>query len=648
MGVKLHRKGYIHALEGVIAALIVVVYLSSILSVPETTDWETARISKKSEDLLSALDRSGFLDRTVLRGDSESFAAFVNALDSSIFYSMKLSGLPKRYVDVGVLVKNSSTYIFSTQEGRGGGTELPDSEGGRYRHGNLNAGPPFGDVPFVISDTVYNDIRGYTSVNFDFNGNGEFGDRVNGVDEGPYNFTDRFPCNSSLGGCSGSQAYEVGEFNTTLLLYNGTTAESLADLESNTSIGRRSVELSYETVNPFYRSVENLDVLWVEDWSAAEMENSRSLFEEFLRRGHLLFIHSAVDSSEIDSNYLSTLGFDYLQGYGLEGSGGTRNVLYSVHGPRNSSYRSAQYYLDSTIRIDGLTDEGGYLSGTVTVRGNDIEFRVSGETVSFETESFSIDYREGETVILEGNSYRIEKVRPLVLNPSGEQGFDSFETEKIDADYHVTRMEGREYNITDHDTSAQFDQKFQNRSDLPQDYSDGPVNTPCDWEDYPYKFGDVVVEGIEYNFSLVNFEPQTPCDQYFEFAYFDFNQDGDFDDDNLVRFSEEGPYQSEYIANISGSRYEVSPHLDGDGIDLIRVGQRLVGEFPVSRDVFGRGGSAALVRRGHLGNDDMHLIASLMAVETQEELVFSRSGSLGTPSLSYSYTSSAGVENSYG
>ncbi len=641
MGVS--RKGYIHALEGIIAAIIVVVYLNSIVSLPSTTQWETTRISKQSEDLLSALDRSGFLDRTVLRGDAASFNALVSSLESSLSYSIQVSGLPRQFVDVGVMVNNSSTFRVDTAPGDWGGSGIPSSEGGVHRQGDLADHPEFGSVQFVLSDTVENDIQEFDAVNFDFNGDGDFG----GPGEGPFNLSNRFTCAGGVTGCDG-HIYEPGPFNASLVLYNASIAESLHDRKSEMEIGMRTVSFNYGSVNVFDESVEKFDALWVDGWSAEHMEDRDETFQDFLRDGRMLLLHSAVEKDDIDGNYLSDIGFDHVTEYEVEGSM-THNIFFSLHGPKNESYRSSQYYLDSGIRQDDFIDSGGFDEATLELRGSTITVRRwPGDTVAFSSESFSVNYSAGASVTLVGNAYQVDDVSPLVLDPVGEQRFDAFDTERIDADYHLTRMEGRTYNITRYDTSAKFSTRFQNRSDLPPDFDQGAVNTPCDWRDHPYKLGDIDIDGTTYDFLLVNFEPETPCDRYFEFVYFDLAEDDDFDDNNPDGSSREGPYQKGDTVNVSSKLYTVSPHIDGNGTDLKRQGLRMVGEIPVSRNVFGRGGSAALVRRDGLGNDDMHLLASLIAHETEAKQQFTPPRTLGETSLGYSYTSSAGRRNSFG
>ncbi|MDY6776891.1 MAG: hypothetical protein SVQ76_02185 [Candidatus Nanohaloarchaea archaeon] len=640
------RKGYTHALEGVIAALIVVFYLSSIISVPSTTKWTQTTISKESEDLLSAMDHSGFLDRTIARGDTDSFNAMMDVLDRSLSYSITVEGIPKSYIRVGVLVRNSSTYRFSTQTGDWSGTGLPDTfDGSGYRRGNLSTVSGFGDVPFVISDTNRNGLRDYTAVNFDLDSDGSFGETVNGVEEGPYSFSDRFSCRAGVSGCSG-ETYEVGSFNTTLVLYDGSYASFLEEMKEEMSIGLRTVQFDYGTANPSVEGIEKYDAVIAKDWNASELREYSTKIQDFLEGQNLLIVQEDVDDKDIDSNYLGALGFDFLQGYSLEGSGKTRNVFFSLHDPHLKSYTPANYYIESSIKADDFTTVGDHLETTLRIRGNDIGVKVYDSKVSFETDSYSTNYSIGESVVLEKNRYTVESIRPLKLNPSSDQYFKSFNTGRVDADYHLTKMENRTYNITEYDSTATYSEAYSDREDLPRDYSDGPVNTVCG--NSPYHLGNITVEGVKHTFLLVNFELEAPCDNYFEYVYFDFPRDngggdGDFDDRDAANgYSDDGPYQYQTNATINGNPYRVIPHRDGDGLDLERIGQRKVGEIPVSTGITPTGGTAALIQRENLGEDDVHLLSSLIAFETQESVKFTQQRTLGETSLGYTYTSTLG------
>lgn len=635
------RKGYIHALEGVIAALVVVMYLTQIVSVPEPTDWTRTRTSKQSEDLMSALDRSGVLDDAVLRNDPETLNAFINALDSSAGYQMRLRGLPQSQVSVGVLVNNSSTVEASTTPGDHGGTGLPVSYSG-YRQGSLSTAG-LGDVPFVLSDEADNNITAYTSVSFDFDGDSDFGE----PGEGPHRFGERFDCAAGVSGCSGG-TYSVGPFNTTLVLYNGSFAEFLAETESDVSIGRRDTALTYETTNRFHEELTRFDALVVHDWTVSEIAEHGAALEDYIAEDRFVLLHTPVVPSAVDGNYLSQLGFDYIQQYRLQGSGDRSNVLYSLHSPGNLSYRPDNYYIDSAMSVSDFSPAGGYDEAAIEIRETDITVRSYGDRVAIGSEDFGTNYTPGDQVVLQGNRYTLEGVDPLVLNPEGQQRFASFDTERIAADYYMTRMRNYGYNITAYDTNASYTVEISDGSDS---RLDGTVGTPCDTDRFPYGLGNITVDGTEYTFAMVNFELDGSCSAYYEYVYLDLNDDGDFNDgetETAADFSGEGPFQKGDVVEIDNRSYEVLPYLDGNGTTLERVGPRLVGEVPVSRDVVEGSGSVGLVVRQDLGDDDVHLLTALLAYGTQQEVSFTDRRVPVDISLGYTYSSRLGEENPLG
>lgn len=633
------RRGYLHAIEGILAALIVVLYINSIIAVPAPTDWTETTLSKRSEDLLSALDRSGFLDDIVMRDDVESFGTFVRQLDSAIQYEISVNGLPQQQPHVAVLVNNTSTYEASTTAGSWSGAGLPSSEDGRYREGNLSSHPAFGDVGFVLSDTEDNEFFEYTSVNLDLNDDGDFGD----AGEGPYQRGDIFRCTRGVTGCDGHE-YVPGPFNTTIVLYNATFAARLQCSIANTSIGERTVKPIIESANPTRQSLQPFNVL-IAPWNESELDDHRAALNASVADGSLLVVIADVADSTIESGYLNDLGFSYIEAFNILGSGQDTDIFYSLHDPRNQSYYPANLYGMAAVTVAEFTSSR---QGTLTLRSRDIGVRrwLSDDAVAFETEDYAVNYTVGDTVTLLGNTYAIQDIAPLALQPDGQQRFDSYETGRVRGDFSVMRMANPRFNTSQYDTRNEYTSKYQNKSDLPKNYTDGVAGTNCDFADYPYRLGNVSIQGTNVTFLLVNFQTTTPCDDYHEFVYFDMTDDGDFDDsgDTGAGYSADGTYQDGDTATFPVNQsYIVDPYSNGNGTALERVGPRFVGELPVNREVFSEG-STALIGRERLGHDDLAIINALILSETRESAPFTPQRTLGDTSVGYTYTSMAGGE----
>ncbi len=635
-----------------IAALIVVFYLTSIVSVPDPTDWTRTRISKTSEDIMSTMDRSGVLDDVVMRDDTASFNALVNALDSSLTYTISVTDLPRPRVTVAVLSNNSSSYEDTTSPGDHGGTGLPTTYS-PYRQGDLDtlaAGEPdrFGQVEYVLSDTQDDGTTAYTRINLDLDGDGSFND----PGEGPHALHDRFECDAGVPGCDG-HVYEVGPFNDTVVLHAASYTDTLAAERPNVSIGRRDTAFTYETVNPSLESLDRYEAAITPAWTASTLDAYSGPLDGFLSDGKFLLVHSdAIDRQADlqDGDYLGDRGLRYITRYSVEGSGSTTNILYTVNGAGNTSYRSTSYYLDAPLTTYDFTDTGSQYEASLQINGQSLTARVpySEDSVSFSTEAYAHPYEVGDRVVLAGNAYIIDGIRPLRLEPLDQQRFDTFDTERVDADYHLTRMEERSYNISAYDAAASTSDST---SDPNDPRLDGVVDTPCDTDTYPFRFGTVTVDSEPHRFLMINFEAEAPCTSYYEYVYFNFTSDSDFSDsasETPDGYSGEGPYQVEDTVQIDRFNYTVVPDTDGQGLSLTRQGPRLVGEIPVSRGAVEGQGRISLVRRMDLGDDDHHLLGVLTARETESSYRFTAPRTLGDISFGYTYTSLAGEENRFG
>ncbi|MDY6789438.1 MAG: hypothetical protein SVV03_05765 [Candidatus Nanohaloarchaea archaeon] len=229
------RKGYMHAIEGVISSLLVVIYIGALISSPSPTDWSRTSISKRSGDLMESLSRTGWLDRAVARDSPETLKGISQSIDSGMSYSMQVEGVPPSEASVSLLANRSNiqrTPSFrDTRLGQDDG--LPESES-VYRSGTILG------TDFALSDIREDGKTLYTTVNFDLNGNGNYSDTVGGVIEGPYRF------GNILKGCLEEECgpFSVGYINDTLTTYNIGNYGVLTGHERIES-GKFNVELSY-------------------------------------------------------------------------------------------------------------------------------------------------------------------------------------------------------------------------------------------------------------------------------------------------------------------------------------------------------------------------------------------------------------------
>ncbi|MCJ7450133.1 MAG: hypothetical protein MUP58_00110 [Candidatus Nanohaloarchaeota archaeon QJJ-9] len=260
------RKGYLHAVEGVIASLLAVLYLGTIISTPPATDWEKTSLNKRSGDLLGAMSETGVIDYAVLEDDSSIVRGTKNVLGSNLEYSMHISGLPKRDMEISMILPQedvtrapsfNDSYINSNWADLG----LPPSEDGAgYRSGEIMG------IDFVVYDLIENGVADYNGVSFDINRDGDFGDTGIDFEEGPYRARKKIDCRSTF--CPDTI---IGYIGKSLTLYNTSGEQEYAPGLSGVEIGGIDVETSiipeeiYPVINVSSSDFSYEDGYWVAD-----------------------------------------------------------------------------------------------------------------------------------------------------------------------------------------------------------------------------------------------------------------------------------------------------------------------------------------------------------------------------------------------
>lgn len=609
------RSGYLHALEGTLAALIVTFYLTSLVSVPSETDWTDTRISKQAADSMQALDRAGILDRAVLRQDPGTVNAMLSAMDRSLLYSIRISDIPPPQLMVGVAANESTTFQSDTST-----TAQPAGapDGYRWRDGTIRG------VDFVLTDTTDDKPITYDWVNFDFDDDDVY-------DDGPYEFGDRFVCPGGAGGCNGA-SHEVGPFNDTLTLYHANTTARLAEALADTQVGGRPVTFDVQTFNDSLERIVKFDAVVAHAVPTDQVGQQRDRFEPLLDQGGAVLVTANLSGTDAGALDLDRLGFEYISEYRVIGGGDNTTTLSDTHTAGTAAYTTSSYYQNTDLRTASFTDAGGYDTGELVIRGEPVTARVyDSDTVAFGTESFALNYSTGDRVNLRANTYLIQSITPLELQPTDTHRFTGFNTPRIAGDYHLTERVHHTFNTTLYDRTAPHDTNTTSRPP-------GVAETPCDETAYPYRLGNVTIEsGDTYDFAMVNVDyegahERGECNDYYEYVYFDIDDDGQFD-------GEEGPYQRDEIVELGDGNYTVRPFLNGTGTHLLLDGPRTVGEFPVSRDVVSGSGSVGLLGKTDLGHDDMSLMRAVLMAESQHRFWFTDPRSVGDDAYGYTYLS---------
>ncbi len=229
------RKGYMYAIEGVIASLLVLIYIGSIISAPSPTDWSNTAISKRSSDFLESLSRAGWLDKSVARYSPEIISGISNSMETGMSYSMYVSGVPASSVSVSLLMNDSDIYRAGSQVN----SSLNASDGLPEPYSVYRSGEILG-TSFVLSDAQPDGKTVYNAVSFDLNEDGNYSSVVEGAREGTYVFGD------TLDACLNERCgkFYIGYMNDTLTLYSMESYENIVDSDSITA-GSFKTDLSY-------------------------------------------------------------------------------------------------------------------------------------------------------------------------------------------------------------------------------------------------------------------------------------------------------------------------------------------------------------------------------------------------------------------
>lgn len=200
-----------HAIEGVLASLLVLIYLGNIVSAPGQTDWDRTSLTKRASDLLSMLSRTGHLDQYIVQDDPRSLDALLNVMGAGLGYTFYIQGLPERQVDTRVVMNDSEVLRAPTRHASSV-PSAPESEF-EYRRGSING------IEFVLSDSGNNNsIQKYNYIHFDFNDDGDFDTITQQFEEGP--FVTGETVDWCPGGTCTDHDYQIGYMNETLTMYN--------------------------------------------------------------------------------------------------------------------------------------------------------------------------------------------------------------------------------------------------------------------------------------------------------------------------------------------------------------------------------------------------------------------------------------------
>lgn len=199
------RKGYVYALEGVIASLLVLMYLGNIVTVPETTNWDTSDLNTRSGDIVRALHESGTMEDAIVNNDPQRLDAALQAMGAGLDYNMWISGLPRPTIEMRVIATDDIIEQAAT------------TASGNTREGTSDIG-----YPFEVRDDVDEAFFKYDAVYFDYDEDGTY-------DNGPCNFGSLLKDCTTKPNDLQDEIYQIGYINDTVTIFDMTRYQRLAE-----------------------------------------------------------------------------------------------------------------------------------------------------------------------------------------------------------------------------------------------------------------------------------------------------------------------------------------------------------------------------------------------------------------------------------
>lgn len=261
------KKGYMYALEGVIAGMLVVFYIGSMVQTPEQTSWDKTVLTQRAGDLISAISRTGILGEAIQKDDSRMVSVITSIVGGGVDYRIEVNDLPKSNIEVAV-VRNGRKFNITGSTFQSDVTDV-SSDDDAVRRGTYRG------KDFVIVDSISDDVRNFDKVYFDFNGDNSY-EGGEDLREGPFSAGDIFrACFKDEEPCSEKGYYQVAYVEDALGIFGLDDVGNLVKTNDMSSQGF-DIGVSYKGEAVINRTVKN--------WEGSEMTISFSGYDLNVRR----------------------------------------------------------------------------------------------------------------------------------------------------------------------------------------------------------------------------------------------------------------------------------------------------------------------------------------------------------------------------
>lgn len=561
------RKGFMHAVEGVIAAMTLLAYFYTANLPPlQTNDWTHNSFKQASTEFLEALNRANLSE--IFAANTDSFSGITSQLFETSDVSIVRRGLPSDFIRVGIVTNHSREPVIYFNGPFMNNDTCILSYGWYTEFGcTLNDSNIF-LKNLTLADTdigkVFDKVFIYDSLYVDKNDN----DRYD-TGEGPF-YT------NSYVNISGN-AYYVGYIDNStksVALWNATPMIKHSERMPLAEINGRSTALLLYGAD-LSGDVSQFDVLLIS--GPINLTPYAVKLEGFLRAGK--GIVEVANLTDENYNQVQSDLFGLVNGsYDVIGSS-TQVRVSMEEASLGEPIKTGDYFSGISMRVymspyasppydvTGLPNPAGVLAGFLNVSGNVINVAVANSSPVYD--SFYIDtngdynfsnppqdtwrYREGDSFTLASGNYTVKRISPLGFYADIKPHWNVtlanfFNPLKIDAgrDSWAGAVQDNAYNISTNSINGTF----------AVDLGPAPVlGNPATLPSGVHTYGNITpansnISGTIYNISLTN-------NSAFILLNIDLNRDQRYDGYG------EGPFAEKELFAIGPEIYRGAFRADG-------------------------------------------------------------------------------------
>ncbi len=421
------RKGFMHTIEGVIAAMTLLVYFYTTTMPPlQQNDWTHNTFRQSGTEYLEAVERANL--SAIMIENSAIFSEITNQIFETSDVSIIKKGLPPDFIRVGIATNHSGENIiyFDSSNWKDNNTCI-NSYGWTTEFGCIINKTGFG-INFTLADTDgnngFDEIFIYDSIYIDMNSNGKYD-----YGEGPF-FTNSY---ANING----NPYYVGYID------NSTKSVALWNATPILKYARRSPEININGKNTtllFYgadisRDISLFDVILISGF--VNITPYAGKLQDFLDAGGGIVEVANLTERNYDAVQADLFGLANTS-YGVIGN--SNEVHTSTEGTFSEEpLKIGNYFSGISMRVltspavyppydvSSLPNPSTVRVGLLNVSGRNASIAVANQSL-LSYDSLYIDangdynfskppqdafrYKEGDSFTLQSGNYTIKKIDP--------------------------------------------------------------------------------------------------------------------------------------------------------------------------------------------------------------------------------------------